>query len=451
MLRGGPLRISTAPTTRPSVYTPIPPPPYRPKIITTDPEGISGSSSKIKHAPGFPGHGRLGMISSIGNTARVTTSFQQPPAPVQSAPFSGSHGEKKTVKFPDVLEESIPELPTESDPPSPEHTRGNKKSTLIPPSPRQNRHSNGGLKSTSPEFQDEDHPRTPEKPAESTPKSKVADEANGQTSSPVESPSGMKGPATGSQSSVPSPDIINIDQEPPLEGLDEPVPKPDDAEKVNVQPSTPASHRSGSNSPYSGARPMTQSPTVIEVNPKPPIHQESRSVSHTVKRSKPRASNTLKSFLEGKPRSRRSSFSAASHAQTGKTYNTRQSRSHFVLIESVFVAAPAAYASYSHFRPSPAPPTTTYRHAPPLPSDSYYYGRDHIPHHPSPHPPPPLSHAVEGTETEHAELPQAKPVRAAGREGRQRNKNKNKNKNKTNTLIKTTLVYFSGREGEKRQ
>ncbi|OBR16417.1 hypothetical protein CH63R_01597 [Colletotrichum higginsianum IMI 349063] len=430
MPRGGPLRAGTAPTPRPSVYIPIPPPPHRPKIVTADPGRISGSSSKIKHAPGFPGHGRPGMISSIGNTPRVPTSFQQPPKPVLPAPFSGLHGEKKTVKFPDVLEESIPELPIESDLPSPEHKKGSKKSTPIPPSPGQKSHSNGGGKSTSPELQDDDHPKLPDEPAETTPKSEVADEANVQTSSPVESPSGMKSPATGSRSRVPSPEIINVDQEPQLEGLADPVSKSDDVEKVNAQPSTSASPRSGSQSPPSGAHPITQSPTVINVNPEPPIHQDSGSVSHTVKHSKPRAPNTLKSFLEGKPRSRRSSFSVASHAQTGKNY-THQ--------------APVTYSSYSHFQPPPAPPTTTFRRAPPLPSDGYYYGRDEIPHYPHP---PPSTHAAEAIVTEHAELPQPTPVRAAGREGRQRNKKKNKNK--TTFMITTrALIYFSGREGEK--
>ncbi|WDK18653.1 hypothetical protein CGRA01v4_09938 [Colletotrichum graminicola] len=285
MPRGSPLRTSTAPTTKPSVYIPIPPPAHRPKIVIADPEIISGSSSNIKHAPGFPGQGRQGNISSIGNTAQAT-SFRQPTAPVLPAPFNGLHREKKTVKFPDV--------PTESDLPSPEHTTGNKKSTLIQPSPRQNHQSNGGVKSTSPELQDEDQPEIPERPAESTPKSNVAEHANGQTSSPVESPSGMKSPATGPQSRVPSPEIINVDQEPPLEELNEPVTKYDDAEKVNVQPSPPTSHRSGSNISHSGAHPMTQSPTVIEVDPEPPMHQKSGSISHTAKHSKPRAPNTSK-------------------------------------------------------------------------------------------------------------------------------------------------------------
>lgn len=336
MPRGGSLRTGTAPTPRPSVYIPIPPPSHRPKIVTADPGRISGSSSKIKHAPGFPGHGRPGMTSSIGNTPRVPTSFQQPPKPVLPAPFSGLHGEKKTVKFPDVLEESIPELPIESDLPSPEQKKGSKKSTPIPQSPGKNNHSDGGGKSNSPELQDDDHPKLPDEPdepAEPTPKSEVADEANVQTSSPVESPSGMKNPATGSRSRVPSPEIINVDQEPPLEGLADPVSKSDDAEKVSAQPSTPASPRSGSQSPPSGAHPITQSPTVINVNPEPPIHQDSGSVSHTVKHSKPRAPNTLKSFLEGKPRSRRSSFSVASHAQTGKNY-THQGLSGSLLTES---------------------------------------------------------------------------------------------------------------------
>ncbi|KAK2059739.1 hypothetical protein LY76DRAFT_635082 [Colletotrichum caudatum] len=351
---------------------------------------------------------------------RPPPTYSRPPsAPVLPAPFNGLHGEKKTVKFPDVLEEPIPELPTESDLPSTGHTKGNKKSTLIPPSPRQDQHSNGGVRPTSPEFQDEDHPKITEKPAEHTPKFKVANEANGQTSSPVESPSGMKSPVTGSRSGVPSPEIINVDQEPPLEELNEPVTKSDDAEKVNVQPSTPAGHQSGSNVSHSGAHPMTKSPIVIEVNPELPIHQESGSVSHTSKHSKPRAPNAFKSFSEGKPRSRRSGFSVASHTQT----------------------APAAYSSYSHFRPPPALPTTTYRRAPPLPSDGYYYGRDHIPHYP---PPPPSSHGIEVIATEHAELPQAKPVRAAGREGRR------KNKSKTEPPIKIkALRYFAGREGEK--
>ncbi|TQN69992.1 hypothetical protein CSHISOI_05500 [Colletotrichum shisoi] len=430
MPRGEPLRTGTAPKPKPSVYVPIPPPPHPPKIVTADPGRISGSSSKIKHAPGFPGPGLPGMISSFGHTPLVKTSFQQPPTPVLPAPFSGLPGEKKTVKFPDVLEESIPEVPNESDLPSPEHKKGSQKSIPIPPLPGQKKHSNDEGKSTSPELRDDDHPKLPEEPAESTPKSEVADAANGQTSSPVKSPSGMKSPATGSRSRVPSPEIINVGQEPPLEGLAEPVSISGDAEKVNTHPSTPASPRSGSQSPRSGPHPITQSPTVIDVNPEPPIHQDSGSVSHAVKHSKPRAPNTLKSFLEGKPRSRRSSFTVASHAQTGKTYS---------------VQAPVHYASYSHFQPPPAPPTTPFRRAPPLPSDGYYYGREDIPHNP---PPPPSTHAAEVIMNEHAELPQPTPVRAAGREGRQRNKKKNKGKT-TFTITTRALIYFSGREGEK--
>ncbi|KZL84899.1 hypothetical protein CI238_09635 [Colletotrichum incanum] len=396
MLPGGPLRTGTVPTPRPSGNIPTPPP--DPNIITADREKTSRSSSKSKHSPDFSGQGRPGMVPSINKTPRATSSFQHPPTTVLAAPFSGLPGGKKTVKFPEVLEQSIPELPNESDLPSPKHKGGKQKSIPIPPSPRQNHSLKGGEKSTPSELRGDDHPKPPlEGSTEPTSKSENADEANGQTSSPVKSPSGLKSPPSGSQSRVPSPEIINVDEEAPLEGVTEPISKCDDAKKVDAQPNTPASPRSGSKSTPSSPHTTAPSPTVIDVNPGPPIRQDSGSLSHTVKHSKPRAPNTLKSFFEGKSRSRRSSFSVSGRAQT----------------------APVTYSSYPHSAPPPAPPTTTFRRAPALPSDSYYYGQGHTSHYP-----PPSDHAVEVIVTETTELPQAGRVQADGRRGRQKNNNK---------------------------
>ncbi|OHF03142.1 hypothetical protein CORC01_01526 [Colletotrichum orchidophilum] len=316
MLPDEPSSKGTAPKPRPSGYIPVPS--SNPKIITADMEKISRSSSKERHAPSFSGQGRPAMTPSINKIPQAVSSFQQPPTTVPLGPFSGLSAGKKTVNFPEILEESIPELPNASDLPLPKLKDGKQRSIAVS---TLSRHLlKGGEKSSPPEHRDKDHPKASlENATKPKFKSEDADEANGETTSHAESPSGLKSPPSVSRSRVPSPETITVDQKPSLEP--EPRSKSDDAEEFDAHPSTPSGSESGSKGPPPNPHTTAPSPRVIYVGPGPSIRQETGSLSHTGKHRQPRAPSTLKSFSGANPRSRMSSFSAAGHTQPGKPYN----------------------------------------------------------------------------------------------------------------------------------
>ncbi|EXF84565.1 hypothetical protein CFIO01_04733 [Colletotrichum fioriniae PJ7] len=248
--------------------------------------------------------GRPRMVSSTNKIPRATSSFQEPPTPVLPGPFTGNLRKKKQVDFQPIVEESIPKVPTEGGPPS-NSLKHEKESSV-----------KGRKKSTISEDRSKSHPKPPlEVLIEPEVKFKDADETYKEANSPAKSTSGVKSPLSRTQSRVQSPEIIGIDGRQPPYVVNGPASKSDSAEEVNYHgPAAPA--EDAKSSPPS-PDPKAPSPAVINVNPGPPPPRASSTLGHSGNHIKSRDHSKLKSFLEGRPGSRRPSFSVPGPAHTG--------------------------------------------------------------------------------------------------------------------------------------
>ncbi|KXH63470.1 hypothetical protein CNYM01_05424 [Colletotrichum nymphaeae SA-01] len=335
-----------------------------------------------RHASGSSVQGRPGMISSINKIPRATSSFQEPPIPVLPGPFTGNLKKKKQVEFQQIIEEPIPEGATERS--SPSNSLEYEKQSSV----------KGRKRSSIPENQHKIRPKAPlEDPIKPEVKSKDAHETHTQADSPVKSTPGVKSPPSRTHSRVPSPGTIGIDEQHQPDLVNETASESDPTQKVNDHNPVAPAEDSKSTPPIPD--PKAQLPEVINVNPGPVPPRASSTLGHTVNPIKSRDHSKLKSFLEGRPGSRRPSLS---------------------------VPGPAHTASHQH--------AATY------PDNGYYHNQGETSNYRR-YPVPATREIV----TETTELPQARRVQAAGRRGRQSNRVKNK-----------VLIYFSGRDdkGEKK-